>query len=189
MIFSLKKHRQFRQGTQPGENIEATEAPKRNTDVVAETEADRRALTVDFLILHADALEKFSGTLDSVRRKLKAGRTGEVQTMLRDGTLMDNHAKTFNRTFDRAILKLYPDFIDQVNRLLQEDKQIELPEPGHLTTELRVLAFSCIGIDDTAMIAQFLQLSHNTIYTYRNRMRAKALDRETFDKAIQSIGM
>ena len=58
-----------------------------------------------------------------------------------------------------------------------------------LTTEMRVLAFACLGIDDTNMIARFLGLSHNTIYTYRNRMRARALDRNTFDRSVQRIGL
>lgn len=156
-----------------------------DTDV----EADRRALTVEFLTLHADALEKFDGTLSTVRRKLKAGLTAEINTMLEKQTLMDDHTKSFNQTFDRTILNLYPDFIDQVNRLLHPDKRIEAPDEGHLTTELRVLAFTCIGIDDTAMIARFLRLSHNTIYTYRNRMRARAIDRDTFDASIQRIGV
>ena len=54
---------------------------------------------------------------------------------------------------------------------------------------MRVLAFACLGIDDTNMIARFLGLSHNTIYTYRNRMRARALDRNTFDRSVQRIGL
>ncbi len=156
---------------------------------VTDVEADRRALTVEFLTLHADALEKFDGTLSTVRRKLKAGQTAEINTMLEKQTLLDDHTKSFNQTFDRTIFNLYPDFIEQVNSLLHPDKRIEAPDEGHLTTELRVLAFTCIGIDDTAMIARFLRLSHNTIYTYRNRMRARAIDRDTFDASIQHIGV
>ena len=160
-----------------------TGAMRSGTDV----EADRRALTVEFLTLHADALEKFDGTLSTVRRKLKAGQTAEINTMLEKQTLLEDHTKSFNQTFDRTIFNLYPDFIEQVNSLLHPDKRIEAPDEGHLTTELRVLAFTCIGIDDTAMIARFLRLSHNTIYTYRNRMRARAIDRDTFDESIQHI--
>lgn len=156
---------------------------------LAEVEADRRALTVEFLNLHASALEKFHATLGNVRRKISAGQTSEVHRMLSNDTLFDDHAKMFNQSFDRVIYNLYPNFIAEVNKFLIPDKRIEEPENNRLTTELRILAFACIGIDDTTVIARFLGLSHNTIYTYRNRMRARALDREKFDENIQRIGL
>lgn len=168
---------------------EASVVPSQSSFMKNHVEADRRALTVEFLNLHALALERFDATLGNVRRKLSAGQTSEVHRMLSQDTLFDDHTKMFNQSFDRVIYNLYPHFIAEVNKFLIPDKRIEKPENNRLTTELRILAFACIGIDDTTVIARFLGLSHNTIYTYRNRMRARALNRETFDENIQHIGM
>lgn len=151
-------------------------------------EADRRALTVEFLRLHAATLEKFDSTLSNIRRKLVAWQVASVKDMLESQVLNDDHDEMQNLTFDNTIFNLYPDFLQQVNALLIPDRRIETAE-GRLTTELRVLAFSCLGIDDTAVVARFLRLSHNTVYTYRNRMRQRALDRDTFDRSIQQIGL
>lgn len=151
-------------------------------------EADRRALTVEFLRLHAATLEKFDSTLSNIRRKLVAGQVASVKDMLESQVLNDDHDEMQNLTFDNTIFNLYPDFLQQVNALLIPERRIETAE-GRLTTELRVLAFSCLGIDDTAVVARFLRLSHNTVYTYRNRMRQRALDRDTFDRSIQQIGL
>lgn len=171
---------------------DADSAPRSDDDQMSKNvavEADRRALTAEFLILHADALERADATLKNIRRKIAAGQTADVNRMLKSETLLDDHTRMFNTTFDRTVFNLYPNFLEQVNALPLPDKQIETPGPNQLTTEMRVLAFACLGIDDTNMIARFLGLSHNTIYTYRNRMRARALDRNTFDRSVQRIGL
>ena len=57
-----------------------------------------------------------------------------------------------------------------------------------LTSELRILAFMRLGMDDSTQMARFLRLSLNTIYTYRNRKRSKAKNRDTFEQDIAKIG-
>ncbi len=44
-----------------------------------------------------------------------------------------------------------------------------------------------LGISDTGRIAQILNYSVNTIYAYRNKLKNKAINRETFEADIQSI--
>ena len=56
-------------------------------------------------------------------------------------------------------------------------------------SELRVLAFTRLGVDDTARVARFLGVTLNTIYTYRNKLRNKAISRETFDADVMKIGL
>ncbi|WP_304382321.1 DUF6377 domain-containing protein [uncultured Duncaniella sp.] len=86
------------------------------------------------------------------------------------------------------MLHIFPTYIEDVNKLLQPDKQIVLSSPGILTTELRVLALSRLGIDDAAVIARFLGISTNTIYTYRNKLRTRAVDRASFEEDAKKIG-
>ena len=45
-----------------------------------------------------------------------------------------------------------------------------------------------LGIEDSSRIARVLNYSLNTIYAYRNRMKARAIDRETFEKDVMNIG-
>ena len=82
-----------------------------------------------------------------------------------------------------AFCNIYPTYIDDVNRLLQPDKQLTA-----MNTELRILAFTRLGMDDTARVARFLGLSLNTIYTYRNKLRNKAINRDTFEADVMKIG-
>ncbi|MEG0462569.1 DUF6377 domain-containing protein, partial [Bacteroides sp.] len=74
------------------------------------------------------------------------------------------------------------------NELLQPDERF-VPKPGELlNTELRIFAFIRLGIDDSSKIANFLHYSVNTIYTYRNKVKNKALNREKFEEEVLKIG-
>ncbi|MCM1293584.1 MAG: DUF6377 domain-containing protein [Bacteroides sp.] len=154
---------------------------------VVAIDTNRRELTVEFLNLHAHTLNNFDKTISTIRRKVSAGQLQDVKLMLTNESMIADHVKRFNQVFDRLIFTLYPDFIDLINDLLADEHQVNLTDPTRLTTELRVLAFSCIGLDDTTTISRFLRLSPNTIYTYRNRMRSHAKDRDSFDGEIERI--
>ena len=64
-----------------------------------------------------------------------------------------------------------------------------MKELGKLTMELRIFAFLRLGIEDSNKIASFLRYSVNTIYSYRNKIRNKAINRDTFDEDVKKIGM
>lgn len=122
------------------------------------------------------------------RRKITAGQTDDLLKYLKDGTVVEEQRKKFDDIFDESFLAIYPSFITDLNRLLLPEKQISVSGCNVLTTELRVLAFSRLGVDDTARVARFLGVSNNTIYTYRNKFRNMAINRETFDADILKIG-
>ncbi len=44
-----------------------------------------------------------------------------------------------------------------------------------------------LGIDDAGRIARALNLSVNTVYAYRNRMRNRAIDRDNFEASVMAI--
>ena len=56
-----------------------------------------------------------------------------------------------------------------------------------LTTESRVLALIRIGITDNQSIAAILRASLTTIYTYRSKLKARALDKDNFESNVKSI--
>ncbi len=71
---------------------------------------------------------------------------------------------------------------------MADDRRIVLSDDGRLNTELRILAFMRLGIDDSAKVARFLGLSLNTIYTYRNKLKSRALRRDEFEADVMRIG-
>ena len=95
--------------------------------------------------------------------------------------------KNFYGRFDEAILSIYPDFVDKFNGLLNPESQVVLKSGELLNTELRLFALIRIGIDDSAKIADFLRCSISTVYTYRSKMRKRAINPDTFEENVKNI--
>ena len=95
--------------------------------------------------------------------------------------------KNFYVSFDEAILNIYPQFVDKFNALLQPEERIVLKTGELLNTELRLFALIRIGIDDSAKIAGFLRCSISTVYTYRSKMRRRAINPESFEDDVRNI--
>ena len=94
----------------------------------------------------------------------------------------------FHQNFDTAFLNIYPTFISEVNQLLTEDNQFEVhEEAGKLTTELRILALIRLNITDNQKIADILQSSITTIYTYRSKLKSRAKSKATFEDDVRRI--
>ena len=101
----------------------------------------------------------------------------------------DEQPSTFYKEFDNAFLKIYTTFVDDVNALLRPEERFEIEAPGSLNTELRIYALLRLGIVDSSKIAEFLRYSVNTIYAYRNKMKNRAIDRDSFEKNVMKIGI
>ncbi|WP_290138296.1 DUF6377 domain-containing protein [Paramuribaculum intestinale] len=101
--------------------------------------------------------------------------------------MLNSQTEIFQQLFDTAFLCTYPRFVDRLNSLLLPEKTFPHPTPGQLTPELRVAAFMRIGVDDCNRIARTLGLSLNTVYTYRNRTRQRAADRNRFMAELMKI--
>lgn len=136
--------------------------------------------------IYMEKLEEFSRIAG---RKIAAGQVEDLYALIKSGKMLDEQKSLFCEIFDDAFTRIYPTFVEDVNLLLQEDKRITLPDGVKLNTELRILAFMRLGLDDSAQIARFMGLSLNTIYTYRNKLKSKALNRETFEKCVVKIGV
>ena len=89
---------------------------------------------------------------------------------------------------EHAFINLHPDFVARVNELLQPDQRFApIAEGASLSAELRMLALMISGISDSTRLARFLGLSLNTVYTYRTRLKGRALDRENFEEKLRKI--
>ena len=123
-----------------------------------------------------------------VTRKLASGQTEELQKLISSGKFAEEDNEEFYRLIDKAILDIFPDFVESINTLLQPDKRIVMKQGENLTPELRIYAFIRLGVDNGAKIAQILQYSVNTVYAYRNRMRNRAINRDNFDSEVKNLG-
>ena len=107
--------------------------------------------------------------------------------MTKSGKFIEEQSREFYDVFDNAFLHIYPNFVAQVNSLLRPDSRIHLAPGEVLNTDLRILAFMRLGIEESSRIAQILNYSLNTIYSYRNRLKSRAIDRENFESNVMKI--
>lgn len=141
-----------------------------------------------FLSLCSIYMDKLNQFCKIANRKITTGKVDDLYKLTKSGRFVEEQSKEFYDVFDNAFLHLYPEFPKQVNALLKPGEHIELKEGELLNTDLRILAFLRLGIEDSSRIAQVLNYSVNTIYAYRNRIKAKAIDRTTFESDIMNIG-
>lgn len=134
---------------------------------------------------YADKLESMSKL---VSRKISAGQTDELLKLIKSGKFTDDQNDDFYKIFDNAFLDLYPDFVDEINKLLRPEEQLVVKNGQGLTPELRIYAFVRLGVEESTRISQILHYSVSTIYAYRNRMRNRAINRDDFDSDVMKIG-
>lgn len=136
------------------------------------------SLFMQFSSLTIRNLENYHQKLHNLVVK---GNTKELVKKIETEDVADQILKDFCKKFDDAILNIYPDFVEKVNILLRPDQQL-IPKPGaKLNTELRILALIRLGVTDSEKIAEFLRCSLTTIYTYRSKIRKRAIAPETFE--------
>ena len=135
--------------------------------------------------IYMDKLKQFGKV---VNRKISAGQVDDLYKLTKSGKFVEEQSADFYKVFDDAFLHIYPNFVDSVNSLLRPEERIVLADDEQLNSDLRILAFMRLGIDDTTRVAQILNFSVNTIYAYRNRLRNRAINRATFESDIMAIG-
>ena len=165
-----------------------TDELQKNINILKETNQVKDMYLGRYLNMcseYIDGLEKYR---TSLRKVIKDGE--DVMTALKSKEFMEKALEDFYNQFDATFLDLFPDFIPQLNELLQEDRKVTYHSKERLlTTELRVLALIRLGVDDSVKIASFLRRSVSTVYNYRVKMRnASTSDRDEFEKRIMEIG-
>lgn len=141
-----------------------------------------------FMSLCSSYIVKLRHYQSMVYSKIATGKIDELKSMTRSSEIIEIEMKQFYNSFDEAFLNIYPNFITEFNKLLREEERIVLPKDKLLSPELRIFALIRLGIMDTDRIAKFLQYSTNTVYSYRTKIKNKAIDKNEFDKKILDIG-
>jgi hypothetical protein len=142
-----------------------------------------------FLSMCSSYIDKMERYQSSALNRLNAGKMDELRAMVRSSSILDHEIKEFYQNFDRAFLKIFPGFVSKFNSLLRENERIVVPTGELLTTELRIFALIRLGIGDSSQIAKFLRYSANTVYTYRTKIKNKAVDRANFESDLMNIDL
>lgn len=140
-----------------------------------------------FLNLCAVFMDKLNRFSDITRTKITAGKADELLKMAKSGKFIEEESREFFMVFDDAFLHIYPNFVERVNALLRPEERVRIEVEGTLNTDMRILALMRLGVDEGARIARVLNYSVNTIYAYRNKMRNRAINRDTFEADVMAI--
>lgn len=140
-----------------------------------------------FLNLSLDETFRIEQLKATVLQRLQSGEVERLKRMMADASFPDDFRQQCLHRFDIAFLRLYPNFTREVNKMLLPDGKIELPDNEVLNNDVRVLAFMRLGITDSQKIAAILGVAVNTVYFYRNKLRRKALRRESFEDEVMRI--
>lgn len=176
---SLKKNKQ----EIAAQNKQLEELNKRLMD----TNKRRETYMSLFMDISALYIRKLDDYRKLVSRKVKAKQTDDLLKSINSFKLAEEESSMFYIRFDKAFMELYPNFVEELNTLLKPEHRIVLPSPNELTTEVRIYALMRLGVTDSQEIATLLYYSTQTIYNYKSGMKAKALNRETFESDINRL--
>ena len=128
--------------------------------------------------------EEFAVKID---QKLKKGQYDQAQKVIKE--LQKNFSKKEQLDrFDELFMSMFPTFITDFNALLQPEYRKQEGE-ALLTPTMRIYALIRLGITNNQQIAKVLNYSYNTILNYRVRLRAMALNPDTFEQDVMKIGL
>lgn len=138
----------------------------------------------NFSSQYIDKLEDFK---KSISRQLLTKSYDNIEQELKKYNSKKERKRLFE-DFDRIFLKLFPDFVQRFNLLFDEKDRILLKDDLSLNTDLRIFALIRIGVTDSEKIAGILNLSVNTIYTYKTKIRNRSIyPNEAFDLKVMAI--
>ena len=179
MEFSkLKKMRNLLKNT----NVSLTASVAERDRAIAELEKSNAELNATNqqkigLIAYAFKLTTvYIGALEEYRKKLlkkyKVKRIDDLGVLINDPELINELYQGFYEGFDKTVLSIFPDFVEEYNKTVGESSQVSAEAIGKsktLNTKLRIYALRRLGISKSAEIAEMLNVSIRTVYNNRNK--------------------
>lgn len=120
-------------------------------------------------------------------QKLKKAQYEQIQKSIKE--LQKNFSKKEQLDrFDELFMFMFPTFITDFNALLMPEHRKQESE-ALLTPSMRIFALIRLGITSNQQIARVLNYTYNTILNYRVRVRAMAINPDTFEQDVTKIGL
>ncbi|HEU4555418.1 MAG TPA: DUF6377 domain-containing protein [Chitinophaga sp.] len=130
-------------------------------------------------------------TLDKIKHQtlhnIKLGKYKDINQFLNEVHIEEEKGNLYNM-LDTVFLTMFPNFITAFNALLKKEDQI-WPKSGEtLNATLRIFALIRLGINEHEAIAKILDYSVSTVYTYKTRIKSRALvPANDFEQKIMEI--
>lgn len=130
-------------------------------------------------------------TLEKMKQQLlhsiKLKKYNDMNDLLKNIHIDEEKASLYNM-LDSVFLTMFPNFITSFNALLKTEDQI-WPKSGEtLNATLRIFALMRLGINELEAIAKILDYSVSTVYTYKMRIKSRALvSPNDFEKKVMEI--
>lgn len=136
--------------------------------------------------MYTDYLNKIEKLKRAVERKLLNRKFDDISHVL-DSVNMKQEREILFLSFDKAFLKLFPNFVQEFNSFFKEEDRFILKD-NQLNIELRIFALIRLGIYDHEQIASILEYSVRTIYNYKTKVKNKSiLSNEEFEQKVMEI--
>lgn len=153
---------------------------------------DSNKLKEEYIGRYLEACSFYIERLESFRRqvhkRVKNNQIGELLKVTESYEQQEKEFEELHANFDKTFLHIFPNFIEEFNKLLLDDHQIAIHKEEGLNTELRIFALIRLGVEDSSKIAEFLNYSPNTIYNYRAKVKNRAkVAREEFEDIVKRI--
>ncbi|MDR0865970.1 MAG: DUF6377 domain-containing protein [Candidatus Symbiothrix sp.] len=142
-----------------------------------------------FILQCAEDTHKLINYRGELVKKAEARKVEELYAILRSTKMIETEWKEFYQNFDTAFLILFPNFVEEFNKLFPAGEQVALKQENILNPELRIYALIRLGVTNSAKIAAYLDYSTTTVYNYRAMIGGKSLlPRNDFEEAVAKIG-
>jgi hypothetical protein len=152
--------------------------------------SEANAIKEEYITYFIKATSAFINKIDHIQKstlhKIITKKTDEVIASLKRYNVKEERENLFHQ-FDEIFLKLFPTFVTDFNKLFPNDHKSIVKKGELLNTELRIFALYRLGIQDSSQMAEFLELSVATIYTYKTRIKSKSDFKDTFEQKIMEI--
>lgn len=143
---------------------------KANTDL---NEANTQKLS---LIAYAFKLTaQYINAIEEYRKKLlrkyKVKKIDDLGVLINDPELIKEQYQGFYESFDKTVLSIYPDFIEEYNASVNPENRVSpeaFAKTSSLNTKLRIYALRRLGISKSADIAKMLNVSIRTVYNNKS---------------------
>lgn len=135
----------------------------------------------------SENIDKIEKLKKAVSRLLTTKNYTEIRETFKNLDIKKEREKLF-ADFDRSFLNIFPNFIEELNKLFKEEEQIQLGKDKILPPEIRIVALIRLGITDSEGLSKILNYSLNTIYTYKTKVKNRTIiSNKEFEDKIMGI--
>lgn len=121
--------------------------------------------------LTAQYINSFEDYRKKLLKKYKVKRIDDLGVLINDPELIKEQYQGFYESFDKTVLSIFPDFIEEYNMTAGPENKISpetIEKTKTLNTKLRIYALRRLGISKSADIARMLNVSIRTVYNNKS---------------------